>query len=983
MRLHCSFLGSRPISAPRIVISTALLVTLVSGCISKRSMSLGSSKTTVASALDQCLGQPSPFGLKHGAVTIGTTTCVSIFSTRATHVRLMLFKKPTGQMADIEFDQSKSTKKRSENKGGLLVSSFFSKPDSAFIFKLKGSLKELGFQPAYYALRAWGENWPFNPEWRPGTAIGRHEAVSSNGNRFNPNKALLDPFAQEVSHDYLHRNMVNDLSSQSYDVFNSDQRILINEEGDGYTIRHPLDIYRNGLFTSLIDTTKQVPKGVILQAEQYQALSYERPTRPFWQDIIYEAHVKGFTQMHPEDDLHYGSFTIEGLRKEGNLTVADVRGSYLGVAQKASYLRRLGVTTLYLMPVFELNNNTNSNRAEIDDNYFGYWTMNYFSPDRDYAADRSPGGPTREFRHMADELHKHGIKLMLDVVYNHTAEHCYGSQDKASADVPFEADKNEAGRICSAYGPIYSMRGLDNSFYTEAADKIYYTETSGIGPSLDHMTIAGNRLIMQSLNYWHNFMGVDGFRFDVGPHLGSYLKSEQENSYFIAYDRHNTDTAIWKVVGGEGPKVRHRIKGGSGVDHMVEPWGQMTGYHSGEFPPGYSEWNARVRDNLKEMFLHNTADSAPSRVSDTIRGAPSLYDQGHFNDLDRWLSARRGPTASINYVISHDGMNMRDLVTHDMPNDSSSRGDKSNGHQGDLEASFRAIRNLMAGLMVSQGVPMIFAGDEIFHSLRGRHNAYNVDNSDNYLQWDPLSSLKRENTGVQWQNPALFERHTDLISFIQALNWFRRQNPVFGHPIWEQHTDPNIMTFYYLDGNTVREGDTSYWDNSANQYLAVRLNNERYRDEQRPIRSFFVMINWGGDLDGFYLPDPMVGNSEASRWCQVFSTGIGAARAVKGFSQVGFSQWFNPGKVESRSVQVFAEKVGAEDADGSCTGFSVFTLPSETGPLSNQVSPWELTGIQNVLSNSEWEFLGQGRPNNHPYESTSLIDRVMESVMQK
>ncbi len=935
---------------------------LLSSCIlrdSKVKSIVGSSQTSGGpSAVQKCLGEiQNTFGLKFGAVESrkDNVACFTVHSTAATRLRLMFFKRSTREREFLSFDLEKGSQGKvttTGNADSLNVTGHFNPNLNAFTFKVMGPLDVLRSDSGaiIYAYRAWGSNWPHTGDWKPGTLTGRIQDIGPDSQRFNPNKVLLDPYALEVTHDYVHENIWNDLKATQNRVIGEERRIVFEDSeagSDVYRIGVPLDIYRNGPTTDSIDTVLHAPKAVLQDVGAFQPFTHKRPDRPFWQDIVYQTHVRGLTKAHhiAPTVQRYGSFDVNGISGtvyDGTqLEVSAVQGTYDALRQKAEYLKKLGITTVYLLPVHEYNNAANGQSASIRDNYWGYWNYNYFSADKQLAATRGPGQVIKEFRAMARALHEHGIKLMIDVVYNHTGEHCYGDDEAKSVE----------SVSCESHGPIFSMRGFDNTFYMASPDLRYYYSSSGVGPSLDNMSETGSTLILQSLRYWHEFMGVDGYRFDVGPHLGGrQIRDESNNVVGLNnFDRQNEDTLLWRIAQGEGPKVRHILAGGEGVDMMVEPWGMTQGFQSGNFSPGYSEWNAKGRDTYKETMMKPVEFTPPSRLSEVLLGTFGLYAGDYFNDVDRWLAQKRGPIASINYVTAHDGMNMRDLVTYGSPTDSDSDGDKSWDHGGDLNQSFRSVRNFHALLMVSRGIPQVFGGDEIFHSKRGRHNSYNVDNPDTWLQWDPGSWEKPKQHSGGSVNTEQFGAHVQLLPFLQHLYWLRRNHVAFAHPIWTNYDPKSLVSWYYDDGNSVGPNvGGEFWNNGDEGFLGMRIDNGPYIRSDMPVRSFFVAINWKSEKRKLHLPGLSGGQEQAgTRWCQLFNTGIGANKGGFGFHPQGRAQWFEAGLIEERSLQIFAERVGSEDENGICSGPSLIPLeePTEVNRELTKVSRESMDAI--------------------------------------
>ncbi len=489
------------------------------------------------------------------------------------------------------------------------------------------------------------------PEARPGWLYGYRvygPYEPRKGLRFNPNKLLLDPYARQI---------VGPLRWCD-GLF-------------GYRIGSP----RADLSLDRRDSAAAMPKCRVIDG----AFSWadDRPPRTPWHDtIIYELHVKGFTQRHPGIPPY-------------------LRGTYAGLGTDAAieYIKQLGVTAIELMPI----------QAFIDDrhlvekglrNYWGYNSIGFFAPDMRYSA----SGFVGEFKSMVKRLHSEGIEVILDVVYNHTGE---GNQ----------------------MGPTLSFRGIDNSSYYRLtpADNRYYMDFTGCGNTLNMIHPRVLQLIMDSLRYWILEMHVDGFRFDLASALARELYEVNQLSAF--FDIIHQDPVI------------------SQVKLIAEPWDLGAGgYQVGNFPLGWAEWNGRYRDVIRAYWKGE--GGLIGEVANRLTGSSDLYEH----------SGRR-PYASVNFVCCHDGFTLRDLVSsnekhneanleenRDGSNDNLSWNCGAEGRSSDPQVSAlrrRQQRNFIATLFLSQGVPMLAAGDEIGRTQGGNNNAYCQDNDLSWLDWDP------------------------------------------------------------------------------------------------------------------------------------------------------------------------------------------------------------------------------------------------------
>ncbi len=509
---------------------------------------------------------------------------------------------------------------------------------------------------------------------RPGTLYGYRvwgPYDPANGHRFNHHKLLLDPYAKELS-----------------------GTLRWSDAHYGYRIGNP----RGDLSFDRRDNASGMPKCVVVDTA-FTWGDDRRPNVPWDRTIMYEAHVRGFTMQHPD-------------------VPPALRGTFAGFASPAvtRYLSELGITTVELLPV----------HAFIDDrflverrlrNYWGYNSIGFFAPEPRYV-----NGGTSEFKTMVKHLHEAGIEVVLDVVYNHTAE---GSEN----------------------GPTLSFRGIDNaSYYRLAADKRYYDDSTGCGNSVDLRHPRVLQLVTDSLRYWVEEMHVDGFRFDLATTLGREDNGYQQNA------------AFFKAIAQD--PVLSRVK------MIAEPWDLgMGGYQVGQFPPGWSEWNGKYRDTLRRFW--RGADGVLPELASRLAGSSDLYEH-----------AGRRPRSSINFITVHDGFTLADLVSYngkhndanlednrDGTNDNESWNCGAEGPTDDPEIIAlreRQKRNLLASLFFSLGVPLMLAGDEFGNSQRGNNNAYAQDNEISWIDWNGRS-----------------ERDLALTEFVRLLARLRASHPAF------------------------------------------------------------------------------------------------------------------------------------------------------------------------------------------------------------
>lgn len=580
------------------------------------------------------------------------------------------------------------------------------------------------------------------------------------GHRFNPNKLLLDPYARGIGRPL-----------QEWDpcLF-------------GYTLGDPGD----DLSFDTRDSATHAPLGMVMEPS-FDWEGDARPETPWHRTVIYELHVKGFTQK------------LENLPEH-------LRGTYAGLASDESmeYLKKLGVTAVELLPVHHhLDDSFLLERGLT--NYWGYNTLSYFAFEPSYASTRDPHEAMREFKGMVKRLHQAGIEVILDVVYNHTAE-------------------------SSERGATLSFRGIDNASYYRLSQEHprYYEDFTGCGNTLTMENPSGLRLLMDSLRYWVTEMHVDGFRFDLASALARELYGWNKLSSFF--------DAI-----GQDPVL-------SSVKLIAEPWDiGMGGYQVGNFPTGWAEWNGRYRDEVRRCWKGN--DRA-NELSKRLSGSADLYNH-----------SGRGPHASINFITAHDGFCLRDLVSynekHNEANLEESRdGANDNeswncGHEGETDDEgvktlrLRQAKNLMTTLLLSQGVPMIVAGDERWHTQQGNNNAYCQDNEISWLPWN-LSE-----TGQEMQD---FTR--ELIRLRQEQPVLSRKNFLSGQPQTEGGLKDVI--WWNSNGHEMTESD---WEAGFTRCFGMWLPGEALKEigrdgQPRLSDTVFILSNAHYEDVTFKMPQP-------------------------------------------------------------------------------------------------------------------------------
>jgi isoamylase len=581
------------------------------------------------------------------------------------------------------------------------------------------------------------------------------------GARWNPAKLLLDPYARAVDGDF-------DLPAEVYGHVRD------------WPQQHVADTVRDDR-----DSAPHVPKGVVVHDDDDWA-DDRRPKTPWADSVIYELHVRGFTKLHP------------GIPEE-------LRGTYAGLAHPAAieHLVRLGVTAVELLPVHQYAHEDHLLKRGLR-NYWGYNSIGYFAPHAVYSASGTRGEQVGEFKRMVRALHTAGIEVILDVVYNHTAE---------------------AGEL----GPTLSLRGIDNrGYYRLQSDARTYADYTGCGNTLHVVQPHVLRLITDSLRYWVTEMGVDGFRFDLAAALARSMHDVDMLSPFLA-------------VIAQDPVLRR-------VKLIAEPWDVGNGgYQVGAFPPLWTEWNDRYRDAVRDFW----------------RGAlPDVRDLGYrlsgSSDLYAWGGRR--PYASINFVTAHDGYTLRDLVSYeqkhneangegnqDGTNDNRSWNCGAEGESDDPRINAlrrRQLRNLLTTLLVSTGVPMLVAGDEMGRTQGGNNNAYCQDNEVGWLDWSLLETpgprglleLTTRLLALRHNHPVLrrrafFSGRARAADGLRDLAWFTPHGTEMTERDWYA---PASTLALYLSGRDIPGRDARGAEVTDDSFLTVLHSADRPTSFQLP-----------------------------------------------------------------------------------------------------------------------------------------------------
>ena len=597
------------------------------------------------------------------------------------------------------------------------------------------------------------------PDIRPGQLYGYRvhgPYKPEEGHRFNPAKLVLDPYVKAISGEIKWSDAIF-----PYKVGGPNEDAEIDQS----------------------NSAGGMPKCVVID-DAFSWGGDRRPEIPWNRTVIYETHVKGMTIKHPDVPEKF-------------------RGTYLGLCADAmiDHFLSLGVTSVELLPVHEFVNDRGLVEKGLT-NYWGYNSIGFFAPDVRYSTS-GLGNQVYEFKSMVRTFHAAGIEVILDVVYNHTAE---GNH----------------------MGPMLSFKGIDNKAYYRLVpdDARHYYDFTGTGNSLNMQHPRTLQLVLDSLRYWVTEMHVDGFRFDLAPVLARELMEMDRLSAF--FDIIQQDPVL------------------STVKLIAEPWDVGPGgYQVGNFPVGWAEWNGKYRDAIRKLWKgeHGTIPEAASRLS----GSADIYK-----------GSDRQAYASVNFVVAHDGFTLHDLVSYeqkhneangennqDGANDNASRNWGAEGptdDEGILDIRYRMMKNFIATLAFSQGVPMLAHGDEIARTQQGNNNVYAQDSE------------------LSWMNWELTDRQKDLLEFTRKVFAIRHLNPVLRRRTFFRgevvSSGVKDLTWVRPDGQEMTEGE---WNNAGNLALGMLVHGEATDDTDdrgRPIRGdtmLLILNNGDGDLH-FTLP---------------------------------------------------------------------------------------------------------------------------------
>jgi isoamylase len=600
----------------------------------------------------------------------------------------------------------------------------------------------------------------------PGIGAGQHYGYRvdgpyepAEGHRFNPAKLLVDPYAKALAGEV-----------------NWDAPVF------GYVMSGDPDA---DLTSDDQDSAWGMPKSLVVDPS-FDWEDTTAPNTPLHRSVIYEMHVKGFTEQHPE---------IE----------PELRGTYAGVAHPAAiaYLQKLGITAVELLPVHAFLSDKHLAEKGLT-NYWGYNTLNFFAPEARYSKSAEQDGQVREFKEMVKALHQVGIEVILDVVYNHTAE---GNH----------------------LGPTLSFRGIDNASYYRLVDDDprYYMDYTGTGNTLNARNPQTLQLIMDSLRYWVQEMHVDGFRFDLASALARELYDVDRLSAF--FDVIHQDPVL------------------SQVKLIAEPWDVGEGgYQVGQFPVLWAEWNGRYRDAVRGFWRGDERHAA--EIAYRLSGSSDLYQHDG-----------RRPYASINFITAHDGFTLSDLVSYEEKHNEANGEENRDGADDNLSMNYghegptedpeirelraRHQRSMLATLLLSQGVPMITAGDEIGRTQQGNNNAYAQDNELSWLDW------------------SLDQDAESLLEFVSKLIELRHEHPSLRPPKFFQDRQirgQEIRDLLWYDPDGTEMSDEQ-WENDWVRSFAMQLTGGTLdvRDEQGNLiqdDTLLLLLNAHHEPVSFTLP---------------------------------------------------------------------------------------------------------------------------------
>jgi len=721
-----------------------------------------------------------------GAHYVGEDVTFAVYSRHATRVLLEIYDSATGSDAKYDYWMQRN-------------------PEDE-CWRARVSALPPG---ALYAFRCWGPNWDCVEGWERGNcSLGFVADVDGAGNRFNPNKVLFDPYARELSHD-----------KETPEMFAAGHDGGIYATGGG-------DYH--GVICREVDSGHWAPKGIVLAPASTSTGT--RPRLPAEKAVIYEAHVRGLTRHPSVCSLRSILAGIPGFEAVEDVPDA-LRGTYAGAAYMVRYLKALGFTTIELLPVQESANDANPDDGP-GGNYWGYMTFGYFAPDRRYAHDKSPGGPTREFKEMVRAFHDEGLEVYLDVVYNHTGEGGnWGSNDVTG---------------------FVSFGGFDAAEYYQLTENHYLVDgATGCGNQLNFSNRVTQNLVLDSLTYWLEELGVDGFRFDLAPVLGRHPDAAEREHWDEQKRFFQTHTLL--------DRIRDLGKAHQ-AEMIAEAW-DMWGYEVGNFPAGWGEWNGRYRDAVRRFLK---GDGNTQAFVERVNG-----DYQNFND-------QGGPQRSINFIVAHDGFTLMDLVSYneknnlvDWPFGPSDGGNDSNDSWdsgGHRSLRRQRLRNFWVVQFFSRGVPMVVWGDELGRTQNGNNNAYNIDSVATWSNYQQI--VRNDPTAIPTGGGGSYhdnfgtatnaDGRNPLFQFAAFVAGLRRDHPClrqrkYGDWLMDSGEDVTYQ-FRRPDGYSGLEpGDRCVW---------LQIDGSAVGDHD-----FLLMINMDSHRHGFAVPA-----ADGLQWVRIIDT---------------------------------------------------------------------------------------------------------------
>lgn len=724
-----------------------------------------------------------------GANVKGDKTSFVLYSANATKVLLEIYSKPFGDAVPL-YDY------------------WMEKDDSSNYWRitLNGNLKN-----AIYAFRCWGPNWKYSDKWeRGGSSEGFISDCDSNGNRFNPNKVVFDPYAREMTHDPSNKDALlhSPSTEKPYNALSTGEN------------------YRN------YDSGKIAPKGYIITDSTSYGI---KPKIPQKDAIIYEAHVRGITKHSSSTNLSTLLSSYSHFADVQDIP-AQYRGTYKGASYLVPYLKALGINTIELLPVHETDNDANPDDGP-GGNFWGYMTFDYFAPDRRYSYDKTAGGPTKEFKEMVKAFHDAGMEVYLDVVYNHSGE---GG--------PWNGKTDSNQQVT-----VVSMRGIDNSTYYSLvpSDKSAYWETTGCGNNLQCDNPYVRNFILDSLEYWIDEMGVDGFRFDLATVLGrEYSSSSSGWDYNL--------NAVTTVKIAELGKAKN-------VEMIAESWDcGSNSYQVGNFPDGWAGWNGYYRDSIR-AFVGNGAERAAISYTDGIYGSLN-----HFGAAE----------PSVNFVVAHDGFTLADLCSYSGagnalngtltwpfgPSDGGNGDNNSLGTGTEDKSNRQRARNYFAMQMFSAGIPMIVYGDEFGRTQNGNNNPYNIDSVATWNNYSMVATDSPHTVSTGSDGKAECGTYTDKFGKFENTEGKNGNFDFARFVMNERLNNESLRQITGVDApiEWYSTAGVKGWEDSGCK-KAVMINGSGAKNGG----TYYMMINMTGYDASFTFPSP----SSGKEWTRIVDTG--------------------------------------------------------------------------------------------------------------